>query len=371
MEMKNDSCLRVCHVVHWPKSGITSVVRDLIDHCNANGIESFVVLLKGDYSDREYFSGARDVFVLNPSRLMFDGYRALRKLLLLINPNVVHAHSFTPFLFASLTRLPAAKLISTVHSDYPYLLESSFKSRVKRSVHQYMAMRKGVINVAVSDHVRDLISTLIGENRLVTVYNGIPRTSPVSFGPESDNRLKKLMGSSKNMVVAIGRLSPEKNFAMLIRAFAQLKSTGNDSVLVIIGDGVLDKSLRELVTGLGCDDRVVFTGYLPNPAKLIEEASLLVCSSLHEGFGLVLLEAMRGGTAILSTPVKFSEYLASEECAILTEGFGVEDLKQGLIFALSQKAKHEEMIALSKSLFLNKFTLEAMGKSYIALYSKR
>ena len=102
------------------------------------------------------------------------------------------------------------------------------------------------------------------------------------------------------LVVSIGRLSPEKDHATLLNAFA-MADPDKARRLDIVGAGPLRPDLERLAHDLGLTDRVTFTGFVLDPFAIVRRASLLVSSSRFEGFGNVLVEAMSCGTPVVAT----------------------------------------------------------------------
>ena len=99
--------------------------------------------------------------------------------------------------------------------------------------------------------------------------------------------------------VSAGRLAPQKNFGLMIRAFAQ--GAGADDRLVIFGDGPEQASLKALAQRLSVADRVVFAGHVPDPASRLAEFDVFLLSSDYEGVPAVLLEALAVGLPIITT----------------------------------------------------------------------
>ncbi|MEY4683679.1 MAG: hypothetical protein RLZ25_138 [Pseudomonadota bacterium] len=106
------------------------------------------------------------------------------------------------------------------------------------------------------------------------------------------------------IVLGAGRLTPEKDFPTLIRAFARLREQ-RPARLVIIGEGPLEASLRELTRTLGIEADVDFPGFTANPFAYMQRAALFVMSSAWEGSGNVLVEALALGTPSVSTDCPF------------------------------------------------------------------
>ncbi len=93
------------------------------------------------------------------------------------------------------------------------------------------------------------------------------------------------------IVIAVGRLRVQKNFKLLIRAFAKLPHTVH-ARLVIVGSGREGERLRKVAEKAGITDRVYFTDYVDNPYAWMKKADVYVATSLWEGLPNALLEAM-------------------------------------------------------------------------------
>lgn len=101
-------------------------------------------------------------------------------------------------------------------------------------------------------------------------------------------------------VVACGRLEPQKDFPLLLEAFAQVCAR-TPARLTIIGDGSQRGPLEDRVRHLGIEDRVSMPGYCPDPQALLAQAGLFVLSSRWEGFPNILLESLAAGCPIVAT----------------------------------------------------------------------
>ena len=98
--------------------------------------------------------------------------------------------------------------------------------------------------------------------------------------------------------VSIGRLIPRKGYDRLLSAWQKIK----EGHLVIVGSGPLLEELKEAAADYGIADRVLFTGFVSEERKsqLLRAADGYVSAALHEGFGIVFLEAMEAGLPIVA-----------------------------------------------------------------------
>jgi glycosyltransferase involved in cell wall biosynthesis len=102
------------------------------------------------------------------------------------------------------------------------------------------------------------------------------------------------------IIVGAGRLTPEKDFPTLIRAFGRVRQDRHCR-LMILGEGPLQTELESLIAELGLAASVSLPGFCPNPFAYMNRASLFVMSSAWEGSGNVLVEALALGIPSVST----------------------------------------------------------------------
>ena len=153
-----------------------------------------------------------------------------------------------------------------------------------------------------------------------------------SFTPESATNagVPELLDKSLTSFVNMGRLSPEKNQAALIKAFAKLYEQNKNIRLYIIGDGPLMGELKSLISTLGLEGKVILTGNMDNPFMLMKECSCFVLPSLHEGQPVSLLEAR-----LLGLPIIMSDFSSAASSIMengqLVIGNTVSDIYDGLV----------------------------------------
>jgi len=108
------------------------------------------------------------------------------------------------------------------------------------------------------------------------------------------------MTEDRSVIISIGRLHPQKNFDLLLRAF-QIVRSQRLARLVILGEGRERAALERLVSDLGLLDDVTIPGFVANPFAQLACADLFVLPSRYEPFGNALVEAMACGCPVVST----------------------------------------------------------------------
>jgi glycosyltransferase involved in cell wall biosynthesis len=148
---------------------------------------------------------------------------------------------------------------------------------------------------------------LIGNTRAIVDYaiaKGWPRERIVylpNFVPDSPAAASAAgsvpAGGRAPLALALGRLHPNKGFDLLLEALAATREV----TLWIAGDGPLRPHLERLATRLGIIGRVRFLGWREDVPRLLAAADLLVCPSLHEPLGNVVIEAWSAGLPVVAT----------------------------------------------------------------------
>ena len=105
---------------------------------------------------------------------------------------------------------------------------------------------------------------------------------------------------TKKVVIAVGRLVYAKNFRSLISSWADVSMRHPDWILEIYGEGPLREELQKQILELRLQDTVFLKGYSSDIMQAMHNSSVLVSSSLYEGFALVLIEAMSIGLPVVS-----------------------------------------------------------------------
>ena len=106
------------------------------------------------------------------------------------------------------------------------------------------------------------------------------------------------------VILAIGRLTPVKDFPCLLAAFARVLGR-RPARLMVLGKGKLQETLLSRARQLGIAENVAFPGFVENPYAFLAKASLFVLSSRYEGLSRVLIEAMACGCPVVSTNCQF------------------------------------------------------------------
>ncbi|MDB5551211.1 MAG: glycosyltransferase [Rhizobium sp.] len=153
--------------------------------------------------------------------------------------------------------------------------------------------------IAVSQGIRrDLAERGFPASRIVVINNPLPPRAEAATSYPWREQLAAMGGGP--VLASVGRLVPVKDHKTLLDACAML-GTNRPWRLAIFGEGPLEVELKAYAAKLGIADQVLFAGYVDDPMACYAAADLVVLSSLSEGFGNVLIEAMASGVPVIST----------------------------------------------------------------------
>ena len=225
-----------------------------------------------------------------------------------------------------------AKKVAWVHCDLSLMADDT-DAFVRRTTPWYEAFDHVV---CVSESVRESFQTLYNHRFPCSVLYNVNDEAQIlrradAFTPE---------GSHVPTLCAVGRLSQEKGFDLLIDACAGLSVPYR---LQIIGEGPARRELEEQIARNGLGDRVRLLGWQENPYPYIKNADLIVCSSRYEGLSTVVTESLILGRPVVTTPCNgMAELLGNSEYGIITN-----DLRDGLTRMLSDPALREHYAAMA------------------------
>lgn len=226
--------------------------------------------------------------------------------------------------------------------------------------------RAGTV-VCVSQGVgRDLISNFgVRESKVRTIYNPIVNARLYDMGR---HELSHAWFEPRQppVLLAVGRLSVEKDYATLIRAFHKVRQR-RPSRLMILGEGGERQNLEKLVRDLGLIDDVQMPGFVRNPYSIMSRASCFVLSSHFEGFGNVIVEALAMGCPVVSTdcPTGPAEILEGGKWGALVP-VGDHEIMASAILARLENPRSGSSPQLAK--YLSRFGIDDVISRYMDIF---
>lgn len=180
-------------------------------------------------------------------------------------------------------RLPNTILIAAERAD-PYTQPLIWKFIIK------YVYRKHDYCVFQLENARDFFGRKVANRSFVIPNPYLPRTI-----------IKPYLGARKKTIVSAGRFAWEKDFDVLIKAYAKVQKEHTDYNLILYGEGPCLPEYKKLVVDLNIQNKVFFPGYINNVEESVFRDGIFVLSSFFEGIPNSLIEAMSVGIPVVAT----------------------------------------------------------------------
>ena len=275
--------------------------------------------------------------------------------------DVLHAHNPVGQLYAVLvSRRLGVPVLVTYHGQ-------AFQETPRRRLFRRVLCWATAEVVAISEDVKTLLveQRVAPARKVQVVKNGI-------MVGEFEQKITK--GTKETVTIgSVGRLAPEKNYALLIRAFAllQKKLSTPHAQLILVGDGSERTSLEALAAELGLTEHVTFTGASQNVDRWLRDMDVFCLSSDSEGTSIALLEAAAHGLPAVVTDVGGnSEIVKDGVSGIVTPPNDLEDFAEALVKLSADADLRAKMGSQAREHVLQVYSANVMAEEYASLYSQ-
>ena len=241
------------------------------------------------------------------------------------------------------------KIVVVEHNTFSVAQSSLFRGHFIPPLMKLLYPKADAI-VGVSQAVaRDLEQGLsLAAETVKTIYNPVVDRELLA---KKNNYIGHPWFQSQTIpvILAVGRLTEQKDFPTLLRAFALLRQK-IPARLLILGEGELRQELEMMVKQLGIAEAVTLPGFVPNPQDYMSKASVFVLSSRWEGLPTALIEAMACGCPVVATdcPSGSKEILAEGKYGKLIPVGDAEALSTALMGTLQNPPQSRLLIDRAK-----------------------
>lgn len=254
-----------------------------------------VTLISFDKPENDFFKVQASVNrvglgLAGPSGSVFKAVRNKWRLLACLRKAIINAKPDVVVSFINTTNVHT--LLASIGLKTPLIISERADPRRQTLATwwrfgRWLLYRRAAALVVQTSTVAEWAKHFINDKRIWVIGNPIVR-------PPYQANL------SQPIIVAMGRLTYQKGFDLLLKAFANCAARFPDWNLLIMGQGEERDKLGTLAHDLNIAERVKFTGVLEDTKSILVDASLFVMSSRWEGFPNALLEAMACGLPVIS-----------------------------------------------------------------------
>lgn len=261
-----------------------------------------------------------------------------------------------------------AKVIIAAHGVLGQTFRGSFRRHLRRRISRW-AYRHADAVIAVSDGVRRETLALFGmaSEDCVTIYNPLEIEAVREMAEEP---AAGMSADGRPVIITGGRLTADKNVALLLRAFREVREQ-HPARLLILGDGPERPALEALSGELGLEGVVTFLGFQSNPFRYLAKAAVFALSSDKEGFPCTIQEAMACGVPVISSDCEYGprEIIAHGENGLLFPPGDRAALAAALGRLLGDAALRARL-AENASRDVKRYDAKAVTKQYEELFDR-
>jgi len=280
---------------------------------------------------------------------------------------LIHAHEFTANTYGSLMgRIMGVPVVATVHG------KNYYTEQVKRRM-AYRYVSRVSRMVAVSEDLRQFIIRRAGvaEHRVNVVHNGVEIVGRPPVDQLNAIRTDLDLDQYDHVIGAVGSLYPVKGHIHLIRALPEILRACPKTLLLLVGQGGLEQTLKTEVIDKGLDAHVRFLGFRRDVPALLSLFDVFVLPSLSEGLSMALLEAMAAGKPVVATKVGGnSEIVLNADTGFLVDPESPESISDRIVRLLQDKVQAVHMGDRGRDRVHGNFSFRAMVDRYQNYYEQ-
>ena len=366
--------LKILHVVDSLQfGGLERVVTDLAKAQHAYGHEVGVFSINTTDGFMPELLQAGIPVELGNKRRAFDlnVLATLRRTVRQRDVGIVHAHNFVPNYYAATALLGSSARRTLVGTSHDMGMRLS--NRTLRWMYRLSLMRTArIAMVGQQVHDRYVAAGWVAAQRAETVLNGIPvqRFQP-SAERRSEARRRLGAASTAPLIGCVGRMVPLKNQALMIDVLPALLKAHPTLKLVIVGDGELDATLRNLAAQRGVADEVLFMGQRSDVSDLLPGFDVFALPSRTEGLSIALLEACASGLAVVATAVGGNpEIIRHAQTGLLVPVDAADALRDALLSLLNDESLRAQLGTRAREWVSEHASIDALRGTYDRFYQR-
>lgn len=309
----------------------------------------------------------RDISPVRDMRALFDLVRFLRR----EKPSVAHLHTskagFIGRIAARLAGVPC--IVFTTHGHIFYGYFSRLKTWVFIRMERFAAHFCDVITTLTEKEKSDFLSFGIANGKkIIPVPNGMDLL-PFYTGKRGWLRQEFGIPADTFLVGWIGRFEPVKGPDIFLSVCEKLRDLSDGGIMaVMLGDGSLYDEMKDRRNRLGLEKFLLMPGYRGDIALLSADIDVVVLTSLNEGFGMVILEAMAAGKPVIAHDVGGVAELVADRATGYMVKWGDTDAIVRHVLDLMTNRELYNALSAQASRMAGRYSLTAMIDKFEELY---
>ena len=378
--MKNK--IKILHVItHLPIGGAQDNTLYTVELLNKEKYDiSLCCNLNGELVERAKNIQSVKIFDIPFLCREVSPYKDIRAFIILYklfkkeNYTIIHTHSSKAGLLARLAAMlnKTPVVIHTIHGFAFNDFMNVFKKRFYIYIEKILAKWTNVLITVSNLNKKKIIDlNIANESKLKNIYSGIDLKL---FTDKKNNDFRKELNLKSRHILlgSVGRLSFQKDPITMINAFDIVVKRFSNAHLVLVGDGELRNDIIDRIDQLKLNDRVHLTGNKNSPWEIYHSLDLFIMSSIYEGLGRSITEALSCGVPVVCTSVEgVPEIVRDNKTGILVPPKDFIALADGVIKSLNNMEAAKKMTRKGRKFVNDNFDVNKMVRDIDALYDRQ
>ena len=364
------------------KGGMETSVINLCKGLKSIGHEPFVFAPEyPNYEDKE-----KNIFRYRSIRFNYGGYfyvipipfgTRINAIVKKLDLDIIHSHQ--PYSLGTEALRLSGKfkipLVFTYHIRYedyshyvPLVPKNISKKYIKRMAVNYSNKCDTVI--APSTAIKKLLRKREIKVPIKVIPSGINiKNFKKDTGERDKIRNKYRIKNDDILLITASRIVEEKNIKFLFKAFSEIKKKADNVKFLVVGDGAIKKELEEMAKNINLEKDIIFTGLVSRDeiVGLYQASDLFVFASLTETQGLVAVEAMAAGLAVVAIKASGIEDMVDDGKDGILTGNSIDEFSSNVLKIVNDENLRKRLSVQAK-INSEKFSVELWIEKMVELY---
>ena len=367
--------IKVIHIIGGGEyGGAEEHILQLITHMPQHKVHVKVITFYDAKFSQTLKEKGIDVFVLDQyNRFDFRIFSGLKSIFEQERPDIIHTHGVKANFFGRIAAKQSGigKLITTVHSllkyDYPnpiaYFITYLMEKSTRRYVTQFIAVSYAIEKQLKAEGQK--------EEQISVIHHGIDVDH--FYVPESKNDIRQELSIPEDCFVVgmIARMVKVKGISDFVNAANELLKQNQKFHFVIVGDGPEELSIHKQIQEKGLQDHFTLPGFRTDTERCLSGFDCFVSSSISEGLGLSVLEAMAAQIPVVATGVGgVLDFLKDHENGLVVPVHSPTAIANAVMQLKEDQLLREKLMKQARRDVEEKFSIERMAKDTFELYDQ-
>ena len=344
--------IKICHftnIITGKSDGVYSHLKMIFKYADPNKFQQYLVFQGNPDIETEAKKLGIEILAIRSLTKKFS-LKPFIEFYSFVKSNdidIIHTHFLKPYAIAGLLNIILRKKI--VYNYHGLFIENTYNSKIEQFIYRLIHRVINNLNLVELAIVpsfsskKSLLNETRGFKKIKVYYNGYDNIIEEQPDVETINYFLRLK-NSESIIGIVARIDAEKRIDLALEIAKKVLEIRKDVHFIILGNGNLERDIKNYLKNLSINDNVDLLGFIPNAKLYAKYFDLLLITSDREGLPLSIWEAMASKVPIVSTDVGgIREILDKEKCGLTYPRGDVEQGAKIILGLLCDKERREIM----------------------------